>query len=180
MLIPFIVGAVLGLGGSTGAVFFLGGGGEDSLTESLEEAMGEEHADSVSTSVAGAEQGDSAAYAASGDHAGEGHAAALGTSSLAAEVPGAPATEPSSPVITAMSGPAPAEGAMSAAELATLFATMQAREAARVLEHMEDNEVQAILGQLGNREAAAILSNLKPERAAVISRSILRGERSAP
>ena len=176
MLIPFIIGTVLGLGGSTGAVFFLGGGGDESLTESLEEAMGEEHGDSTHAEAPAAEHGDSAVTAAAGHIEG----APLGASHLAAGMPPIPTADHSAPVVTAMSTPAPAEGAMSTAELATLFATMQAREAARVLEHMEDTEVQAILGQLGNREAAAILSNLKPERAAVISRSILRGERSTP
>ena len=176
MLIPFIVGTVLGLGGSTGAVFFLGGGSEESLTESLEEAMGEEHADSAHAEAPAAEPVDSAAYATAGHIEG----GPLGASHLTAEMPPIPAADHSAPVVTAMSTPAPAGSAMSTAELATLFATMQAREAARVLEHMEDTEVQAILAQLGNREAAAILSNLKPERAAVISRSILRGERSTP
>jgi Mg/Co/Ni transporter MgtE len=83
----------------------------------------------------------------------------------------------------AAAGAAPAEaglpeGALTSAELAKLFASMQARDAAKVLEQMDDFEVQVILGALGNREAAAILSNLSPERAAVISRAVIRGERS--
>ena len=56
---------------------------------------------------------------------------------------------------------------------------MQPREAARVLDKMDDFEVQVILNQLSNRNAAAILGSLPPERAAMISRSVIRGDRSA-
>lgn len=174
LAIPFVVGITIGLGATTGAALLLGGEPE-SLEESLAEAMEHgdsaqagEHADSAShTAEATA---DTTHIAAEDAHGAEGEDS---TSPSPAAIPGASAYT-SAPMLSSQ----PVRG-MSTAELAKLFATMQAREAARVLEHMEDQEVQMILGELGNREAASILSNLTPERAAVISRTILRGERSA-
>ena len=61
--------------------------------------------------------------------------------------------------------------------LAKFFGSMQAREAARVLEKMTDSEVETILTQLSDRAAASILSNLTPERAAQISQVVISGER---
>lgn len=177
LAIPFAVGMVIGLGGSTAAAMYLGGP-EPTLTEELADAIGEVPADSSHADApATGEHADSAAAHAAEVLAEQGHAL-TGTGANGHAEPSNAAAQPVG--VTAIPAQGGAAGAMSSAELAKLFATMQAREAARVLEHMEDMEVQMILGELGNREAAAILSNLTPERAAVISRTILRGERSTP
>jgi MgtE intracellular N domain len=185
LLIPFIVGLAIGLGGTTVAVGFLGGESK-SLNEALAEATGEGEAhDSLAVATEGEAHADSAG-AAEG-HEVEGHEVADSTVHLAstevldlsddpASTHAAPVAATEEPVQATTAG----EPAMEPARLAKVFASMQAREAARVLEHLDDDEVQIILGQLGNREAAAVLSNLTPERAAVISRAIIRGERSHP
>jgi hypothetical protein len=69
-------------------------------------------------------------------------------------------------------------GRLAPRRLAKFFGSMQAREAARVLEKMSDSEVETVLTQLSDREAASVLSNLTPERAAQISQVVLSGERS--
>jgi hypothetical protein len=184
LLIPFIVGLAIGLGGTTVAVGYLGGESK-SLNEALAEATGEGEAhDSLAVATEGEAHPDSAA-AAEG-HEGESHEVPDSTVHLAStEVLDLsdPAVPPAASVAAtedAVQTTTAGEPAMEPARLAKVFASMQAREAARVLEHLDDGEVQIILGQLGNREAAAVLSNLTPERAAVISRAIIRGERSHP
>ncbi|MEX2582209.1 MAG: hypothetical protein WD766_02985 [Gemmatimonadota bacterium] len=170
LLIPFAVGAVLGLGGSSVAVGFFGGG-DPSLTDSLaavttDTKMNVAHADSLAVGVEEAP-----------DSIGNGIEPTLDLSDSIPAVTGAagPGAAGGTMALPATNG---TEAAMEPARLAKLFASMQAREAARVMEHMDDYEVQIILTQLGNREAAAILSNLTPERAAVISQTVIRGERS--
>lgn len=190
MIVPIAIGLVVGLGGSVAARMMLGKE-PASLEASLEEAMGGEAADS---SGAHATENDSTVVAHADSVAGPiadslglrvavaetthvtGHpaAAAFGANAL---VPGSDLQDAAAPATAG--GAALPEGALTSAELAKLFASMQARDAAKVLEQMDDFEVQVILGALGNREAAAILANLSPERAAVISRAVIRGERSA-
>lgn len=184
MIVPIAIGLVVGLGGSM-AARMLFAKEPATLEQSLEAAMGAEAADSVG------EHGDSAVVA-HGDSIAHPVADSLRLAHAVAEtthVSGHPAATGHAPSTSAAAvelSAAPTgnqqslpEGALTSAELAKLFASMQARDAAKVLEQMEDFEVQVILGALGNREAAAILSNLTPERAAVISRAVIRGERSA-
>ena len=190
LAIPLAIGLLIGLGGSTAAVVFLGGG-TPSLPESLAAALG--GGEATDSTAAESVPGDSVTHAAGPADDGsvampDGHAALVAHDSTmvpgtadAGHAGGAPEAVPAGTMAMASAAPAAQSNpGMSPAALAELFATMSAREAARVLTHMEDQEVQVILGQLENREAAAILSNLSPERAAVISRTILRGERSTP
>jgi hypothetical protein len=191
LMMPFAVGLAIGLA-ATSVFFGFVKGGSPSLTESLSAAV----ADSAHAAEGGEAHGDSAAHAPAdsgvhvlpdslGAHAlvpaggvkvadttavGPGsHTPADNISISPAAVSGSSSSPSASP-----SGPS-----METAQLAKLFASMQPREAARVLDKMDDFEVQVILNQLGNREAAAILGNLPPERAAMISRSVIRGERSS-
>lgn len=181
LAIPAVVGLLLGLGISTGAVVFMSGGA--SLGEDLETAMVDEHGDTIHAAADSTHAGESAA--ADTAHAEEAHgaegqaelAAASGLTASAAE--GMLEETPGSEAARALETLQPApSGGMSTSQLADLYGTMAPREAAKVLEHMEDDEVQVILAGLDNRKAAAILSNLSPERAAIVSRSVIRGERS--
>lgn len=182
MIVPVVIGLVVGLGGSMAAQRILE---KDpaTLEQSLDAAIGDAAIDSagVSTDSVAVAHGDSIAEPlASSPAVAEtthvtGHPAAA--QALAANAPGTSVESDTTPTAERTGLP---DGALTSAELAKLFAAMQARDAAKVLEQMEDFEVQVILGALGNREAAAILSNLSPERAAVISRAVIRGERSVP
>lgn len=171
LILPVVIGIAIGLGGSTAAVVLLGGEPE-SLAESLNAALGEEPVDSAMAGDSLTARGNTLSDSPDSLPL----AGADATTIDGSAVSGAPTPGTVENVTAAV--PPPPGGGMASADLAGLFGTMQAREAARVLEHMDDFEVQMILGQLGKREAAAILSNLSPERAAVISRSVLRGERS--
>lgn len=202
-----MIGAALGLGVSGGIIYLRPA--PTSLHEALAEATGSSEVGAAEESPAGARGGvaddedGSAIPGESEESRGEpggpsGPAAPPETdlvgAALAARLAGtAEIVDPSSPSVSPSGIPnhqsgedgAPLAGAAASAglapeRLARLFGSMQAREAARVLEFLDDQEVRIILGELGNREAAAILSHLTPERAAVISRFIIRGERSVP
>jgi hypothetical protein len=173
LIIPVVAGLVIGLAGSTAAVALLGKE-PASLTESLDEALHGESADSAGGhGEHGEVPADSAALA---------HGDSLPADSAHhATIPGEPGSaygaEAVGHAVEASGSAAPADSGLEEARLAKVFASMPARDAAKVMQHMDDNEVRIILGHLGNREAAAILANLTPERAAAISRAVIRGER---
>lgn len=175
LIIPVVAGLVLGLAGSTAAVALLGKE-PATLNESLDEALGAS-ADSAGAHGEHAEVPVDSAALAHGD-------SLPADSAHLAVIPGEEATEhgaePGEHAAPAAVAVAPLAGGLEQSRLAKVFATMPARDAAKVFAHMDDSEVQIILGHLGNREAAAIMSNLTPERAAVISRSVIRGERTRP
>ncbi len=183
MIVPIAIGLVVGLGGSVAAGMILGKE-PSSLEQGLEEAMAGEGGDSAAAHETHADSAmvahpDSAMPMLSDSVS---VALAVAESTHVTGHPGALAlaANASAVAVTAQGTNSEAglpDGALTSAELAKLFASMQARDAARVLEQMDDFEVQVILGALANREAAAILSNLSPERAAVISRAIIRSER---
>ncbi|MEX0912214.1 MAG: hypothetical protein WD737_10565 [Gemmatimonadota bacterium] len=172
LLIPFILGAAIGLGAATAAVGYFDDE-EPTIEDGLNSAMAGD--DSVALDAEVAEHSDSTGSAEVAPERDT-------TAALPEQLDDAAAAliEPGTAASMGDEDAAQSANAMGSTRLAELFASMQAREAARVLEHMDDFEVQTILTQLGNREAAAILSNLTPERAAVISRSVIRGERSTP
>ncbi len=180
MIVPVVIGLVIGLGGSM-AARMLFAKEPASLEETLAAAIGEEAVDSTSLldTEAAPPVMASADSTAPADAAEPLHGPAVaetthvsGHPSGSAPFAGGGAAAPSNPTSADLP-----EGALTSAGLAKLFASMQARDAAKVLEKMEDYEVQVILGALGNREAAAILSSLPPERAAGISRAVILGER---
>ena len=171
-ILPFLLGALVGVGGLMG--FQRTGGAERlSILQHL--------------------QGDSTAVAAPADSAAKPPAApdtlaTIGIDTMPAvaiDTTGMPvdsaapkgATSPG----VAMAAPAARDtaGRLAPQRLAKLFGSMQAREAARVLEKMTDPEVEQILNSLSDRTAASVLSNLTPERAAQISQVVLSGERSS-
>lgn len=189
LMMPFAVGLAIGLA-ATSVFFGFLKGENPTLTESLSAAVG----DSAHSAEGPAEHGDSAAHAPadSGVHALTDSlgahalvsAAGVKVADTTAVGPGSHTPQDNVSILPAAASASSSTGtatgpSMQTAQLAKLFASMQPREAARVLDKMDDFEVQVILNQLGNREAAAILGNLSPERAAMISRSVIRGERSA-
>lgn len=207
LLLPFVIGAALGLGVSGGIAYFRPA--PTSLQEALAEATASAETGAESESPAGGpggapeDEGGSVLIRQSGGSLEEsalpGGAAVIldaedAGGSLATRLAGtAEIVDPSSASVppggvpnrqAGEGGASLAGGAASAGlapeRLARVFGSMQAREAARVLEFLDDQEVRIILGELGNREAAAILSQLTPERAAVISRSVIRSQRSVP
>ena len=165
-LVPYLLGALTGVGGLMGYEY-VSGAGKLSIMQHL--------------------QGDSATVALADSAAKTAPPAAPDT--LATPVAD---TMPAVAIDTA--GMAPQDSAVAFGEpvvpvrdtanrlpprrLAKFFGSMQAREAARVLEKMTDPEVETILTQLSDREAASILSNLTPERAAQISQVVISGERN--
>ena len=166
-IVPFLLGAIVGVGGLMGFQYV---GGTEKLSI-LQHLQGD------STTVA-ATPADSAAKAAPAADT----LATIGIDtmpSVAIDTAGMAAADSASAFGVAMA-PAPRDtvGRLAPQRLAKFFSSMQAREAARVLEKMTDPEVEQILTQLSDRTAASVLSNLTPERAAQISQVVLSGERS--
>jgi hypothetical protein len=173
MIIPLLLGLVLGLGGSVGFALWKGEE-EPSLVDAYRQEIGTD-----STAQAAA---DSLAHPDSVAP----DSLLVAADSIADVLPADSSDGSALPQLAPDAAPPAATAAMepqtpiAPERLAKVFGTMQPREAARIMEHMEDGDVQSILGKLGDRQAAAILSNLSPQRAAVISRTVIRGERSSP
>ena len=163
--LPFLLGAIAGVGGLTGFEY-VSGAGNLSILQHL--------------------QGDSAAVALTDSAAAPAPAATDTVSAPPVDSMPAVAIDTTGmlPQDSAVAFGAPVEAPrdtvnrLAPRRLAKFFGSMQAREAARVLEKMTDPEVETILTQLSDREAASILSNLTPERAAQISQVVISGERN--
>ena len=164
-IVPFVLGAMVGVGGLMGYEY-VSGSGQLSIMQHL--------------------AGDSAAVAAA-DSAATASAPAPDTlaalvldsmPSVAIDTMGMAAEDSAAAYGTPVEAPRDTVNRLAPRRLAKFFGSMQAREAARVLEKMTDPEVETILTQLSDREAASILSNLTPERAAQISQVVISGERT--
>jgi hypothetical protein len=168
-IVPFLLGAIVGVGGLMGFQY-LGGAEQLSILQ---------HLQGDSTAVESAPADSVRAAAATPDTL-----ATIGIDTMPAvaiDTAAMPAGDSAVAFSTGAMAPAPRDTARRLApqRLAKLFGSMQAREAARVLEKMTDPEVEQILNSLSDRTAASVLSNLTPERAAQISQVVLSGERSS-
>lgn len=166
-MIPFVLGALVGVGGLMGFQY-VGGSEKLSIMEHLQgdsATVSEPRADSA-TKVTPAPD----------------TLATIGVDtvpSVAVDTAGMLAADSAAAYGTPVAMPRDTAGRLPPRRLAKFFGSMQAREASRVLEKMSDLEVETILTQLSDREAASILSNLSPERAAQISQVVISGERSS-
>ena len=165
-IVPFVLGAMTGVGGLMG-YGYVSGEGQLSIMEHLQ-------GDSAAVALA-----DSAAKAAPAPAPDTLAALAPDTMpSVAIDTTGMPPADTAVVYGTPVEAPRDTANRLAPRRLAKFFGSMQAREAARVLEKMTDPEVETILAQLSDREAASILSNLTPERAAQISQVVISGERN--
>jgi hypothetical protein len=172
-LVPFLLGAITGVGGLMGFQY----------VEGSEKLSILQHLQGDSTAVAAAPADTTAKPAPASDTL-----ATIGIDTMpavaidTAAMPAGDSVGPSGQAFgtgTMLPAPRDTAGRLAPQRLAKLFGTMPAREAARVLEKMTDPEVETILHSLSDRTAASVLSNLTPERAAQISQVVLSGERSA-
>ena len=164
--VPYLLGALSGVGGLTGFEYVSGAGNLSIM----------QHLQGDSATVALADSAAKAAPAPAPDTlatpvADTMPAVAIDTTGMAPQDSAVAFGEPVEPARDTVNRLPPRR-------LAKFFGSMQAREAARVLEKMTDPEVETILTQLSDREAASILSNLTPERAAQISQVVISGERN--
>ena len=199
-ILPLIIGLVLGLGGGTGYVMFLGGSESPAEADVLADTAGSE--DPAADSTEAPEDGTMAGArveapaddpeeppslgSAAGGLVSEGpladlvaaQAAQQETAADSAEVAADPEPEPRLPVEAALAlGAADDEDDEPAQRLAKIFGTMQARDAARVLSLLRHDEIERILRQLDDRSAAKILSSLDAELAAALSSNLIGASR---
>jgi hypothetical protein len=207
LILPFVIGLVLALGGATGVV----------VTKARAARKGALAADSVKRAHAPRPKPDSAktdsarALAVAG-HPGDSataipvhaidsaaHAAATAASATGHATSPALARGPepvgSASHVTPGAVPAPQPANANPAptlvppsivpvaveiqqrRLAKVFGAMDSKEAAKVLVQMDDADVRTILGFLSDRQAAAIMGNFPPDRAALISKATLHAAR---
>ena len=167
-LVPFLLGAITGVGGLMGFQY----------VEGSEKLSILQHLQGDSTATPAATAADSAAKPAPA--ADTAATAAIDTMPpVAIDTASMPAADSAAAFGVSVPAPRDTVGRLAPRRLAKFFGSMQAREASRVLEKMTDLEVETVLNQLSDREAASILSNLTPERAAQISQVVISGERSA-
>ena len=173
-IIMMAVGAfVLGLGGSTAAVF---------MTAPVKPAA-TAAADSAATHGA-AVQG---AGAKTGVAATDSIHAASATPPLTPPQPaaessiadhGASATPANSPAtLPNLSNAASLASADSPAgyrQVARVLSSMKPTDAAKIAAYLTDDQVEGIIGQLGVRQAASLLTQLPTERAAALSKRIMK------
>ncbi len=203
LILPFAIGLLLGLGGSTGVVVTRA---KSAHARAVAEAARKpkpvkpdstatvdtaSHADSAVVAHNATAPADSAKSGAAPATAAAGtrHPMPVDTSKHAAVAVAAPpkgAAPTPAPVATkpaAAPAPAPNTAAPSLLpigpdlqqrRLAKIFGAMQPKEAAQVLEQMEDADVRTILSYLPERQAAAVLGNFSAARAARISSATLR------
>jgi hypothetical protein len=190
LIMPFLVGLLLALGGTTGAAIVKAKNAPvpaRTMPGSL--AADSTHATTAEGTPHAAPAADSTAPTVDtiGGHAATRRpparvpAAVPATAAAEPHVP-APAARPVAPAKEVaqrvQAAKTPADAALPERRLAKIFGAMPAREAARVLEQMDDKDVQTILDMLGDRQAAAILSSFTPQRAASIGKGSLRTARS--
>ena len=200
LLIPLILGLVLGAGAGTGAYMFTGGG-EDAELLAAADSLAADSAQSETpeddpgaTQAAGNTPQDSVVPGDSTDPSDP----AVGVETAEPEASQVAGTDPLLPTpadpeptqvaapAQAANGDAATQGASglpepsaegreeSAKRMAKIFSTMQARDAAKVMTLMDRDEIELVLRQLDNRSAAKILSGLDPDLAADLSQALMR------
>ncbi len=171
-IIMMAVGAfVLGLGGSTAAVF---------MTAPVKPAPGAAADSTHSAAVAGA---GATAHGAATDSTHATHAAISPAAPQPAEESsiaehGANATDSHAPTgLPHLAGDASLASTESPAgyrQVARVLSSMKPADAAKIAAYLTDDQVEGILGQLGVRQAAGLLTELPTERAAALSKRIMK------
>lgn len=170
-VIMLAVGAfVLGLGGSTAAVFMT------APVKPAPSAAAATHGGAVQG--AGAPAGAAATDSTHGAHAGPQPASPEPAEQSTIAQHGANSTEVNAAAhlakLSNTASHASTESPAGYRQVARVLSSMKPADAAKIAAYLTDDQVEGILGQLGVRQAASLLTELPTERAAALSKRIMK------